>query len=189
MHKPLLQSNKLHFWVSWHFMMVWLVMVRKVSKNQLQSEKWESTESKLSCRNVPIWTSLPAKLTSSLPLLCSCSQLLRCSLKDLSQLRSPGLLNFWDTCLWELLHTCHGQEICCHQQWEEFIGQGYQSHCHSVQSPGDGLLVTLQATTQNEVQGTLCFHSLSWLLANYSEGTVIIYSCKFMAEHHEIGQK
>lgn len=38
MHKLLLQSNKLHFWVSWHFVMVWLMMVRKASKKQLQSK-------------------------------------------------------------------------------------------------------------------------------------------------------
>lgn len=32
-------------------------------------------------------------------------------------------------------------------------------------APGDGLLVTLQATIQNEVQRTLCFHPSGWLLA------------------------
>lgn len=39
MHKPLLQSNKLTFWVSWGFMMVWLVMVKKVLKKSASVRK------------------------------------------------------------------------------------------------------------------------------------------------------
>lgn len=70
MHKPLLQSNKLSFWVSWIFMMIWLVMVRNVSKKSTLPEKCLSIESEMFCRNVPIWTRLLTKLTK-LCLFCS----------------------------------------------------------------------------------------------------------------------
>ena len=109
-------------------------------KNQLLSEKCQSIESEMFCRNVPILTSLLTKLTSSLPLLFfthppSFSDALW---RTATQLRSPGLLNFRDICLSELLPTFYAQETYFHQQWEEFIGQGFQSCYHSVQSPSLG---------------------------------------------------
>lgn len=167
-HKPLLQSNKLHFWVSWGFMMVWLVMVRKVSKKSASVRKM-TVHWKLSVLKKCAYLNKSASKThqfSAFSLLCSSIQLLRCSLKDSSQLRSPGLLNFWYLCLPELLHIFYAQEISFLEQWEELIGQGYLSCCCSSEpwgwAPEYPASHHPEWSTRNSV-----FHSSAWLLVRH----------------------
>jgi len=139
-----------------------------LQKNQLLSEKCQSIESEMFCRNVPIWTSLLTKLSSSLllPFFIHPPSFSDPPWGTAAQLRSPGLLNFWDICFPELLPTFYAQETNLHQQWAEFIGQGFQSCHHSVQGPSlDELLVSPQPTIHNGVQGTLYFHCAACLLA------------------------
>lgn len=117
MRKPLLQSSKLGCWASWDSMMIWLVIVRNVRKKTTSDRKCQSTESEMFCRMCRFEQAAnKTQQFSASCLLGSPTQLLRSCWRTGSQLRSPGVLNFWAICLSELLPTFLAQETCLHKQ-------------------------------------------------------------------------
>lgn len=143
---------------------------------------------------------------SASSLLCSSTQLLRCSLKDCHTAQIPRIQDIF---LPELLPTFHAQETCFHQQWEEFIGQGFQSCWHGVQRPSLGCAPGHPASHHPERSarnpvfpllnlatglrlvascGPGYVTSAAWG-ATYPESRAVICPCNFMLEYYEIGQK
>lgn len=117
MRKPLLQSSKLGCWTSWDSMMIWLVIVRNVRKKQLLTEN--ASPLKVKCFAECAGLNKAANKTQQFSASCllgSPTQLLRSCWRTGSQLRSPGVLNFWAICLSELLPTFLAQETCLHKQ-------------------------------------------------------------------------
>lgn len=137
MCKPLLQSNKLCFWASWGFMTIWLVMLRNVSKKSTSARKmpvhwkWNVLQKYVNLNN-------SANKTVLCLFFARPTSFSDVPWRTVTQLRSPQLLNFQDICIPELLPTFYAQETCFHKQREELIGQGFQTFCHSIQSPSLG---------------------------------------------------
>lgn len=201
MHKPLLPSNKLHFWVSWHFMMVWLAMVRKVSKKPASVRKmtahwkWSILQK---CANLNKSARKTHQFSASSSIMQPGAEMLPEGLVTAQISKAFKLLGYLPLRIAAHL-SCSGHLFSSAVRrvyWTGLparvfraLGMGswsphkppsrmaYKELCVSILHPGYW-------------PGITCL-MWPWLCDHWSLGSQLLwrYSCKFMAEHHEIVQK